>query len=571
MRIFEGLERFLPMKKIVIFALSLMLFAFLYTNSVGFSIDDYNDVDSCLPQYENALRYIVEEKGVMGGTSATTFSPNAVLKRCDILVAFCRVFEVDVEVYEGYAIPFTDVPESAYYRNHVAWAYDNNIIGGTSHTTFSPNNAVNRQTACLIFDRFATHLNITLPDNGSIAVFNDDDEIGNIYKASVYKLFRAGIILGDHINNVNPTDDLQRVHFAVMLFRYYDPVVPDSAEIQPDKVMPLGIRVKWTEVPDVDGYQVRINGGEWVDILPQKPKLHRFSGLNPNSTYYIEIRSVLDYTNTRLSSDIIGVSVTTTDFIINVNSYYDKGYVVRYNNGFSNSYSTLSKNKIVDYTQAVCDRLESMFGFTMVINTPQLIESSIDSCKGTVTTSNINSLCLHNDPHTVCYGREFANSSLTQNNNSLYKFFNSHASAGAMNLNVLWSGHRMLHIEGLSGENRSSFCSRYGYNNIFLINIFSQPNITTYSEGALMHEMSHYIGAKDHYHEESYIYDKVTCKRTSDSKCCSDPSCNENNGTIYRPSSCLMNNGYQSITNSNVLCSGCKADMNEYIACHFDR
>lgn len=163
------------MRRVIFLAVSLLFFALLYVNSFGFSIYDYNDVDGCLPQYENALRYIVEEKAIMGGTSATRFSPQAVLKRCDILVALCRVFEVDVDAYEGYAIPFTDVSDSAYYRNHVAWAYDNGIIGGTSYTTFSPNNAVDRQTACLILDRFVTHFDIELPDNGSTAQFNDDD------------------------------------------------------------------------------------------------------------------------------------------------------------------------------------------------------------------------------------------------------------------------------------------------------------------------------------------------------------------------------------------------------------
>lgn len=41
-------------------------------------------------------------------------------------------------------LPFTDVPEGAYYEKAVRWAYENKICAGTSETTFSPKEKVTR-------------------------------------------------------------------------------------------------------------------------------------------------------------------------------------------------------------------------------------------------------------------------------------------------------------------------------------------------------------------------------------------------------------------------------------------
>lgn len=543
------------MRRVIFLAVSLLLFALLYVNSFGFSIDDYNDVDSCLPQYENALRYIVEEKGVMGGTSATTFSPNAVLKRCDILVAFCRVFEVDVEVYEGYAIPFTDVPESAYYRNHVAWAYDNDIIGGTSHTTFSPNNAVNRQTACLILDRFVTNLNITLPDNGSIAVFDDDDEIGNIYKASVYKMYRAGIMLGDHLNNVNPTDNLQRVHFAVMLFRYYDPAVPvNTTDPIIQQLKGSTFVVKWTAVPDVDGYQIRIVDGESQDIdEPETSYRRRFSNLTENENYTVQVRTYLKYENTSLYSDIITLSVTTPIYYETINNFFDSGYVVRYYGGDTNTNRLNAKNDIDDCMEVVVNRFEALFPVEIMSNSATHLVSSIDDCKQTVTSSNLDNLCAHVNPHTVCYN-EFVYS-LNPNPNVLYGFMCEEFSE-TLGTEVFWCGHRVQRKTSIPNEyNRSSYYDGF---------VFILGEDADEATGVLMHEIAHDFGAPDHYHECKVEGRMDTCnniKSNGGSGYCSNSTCNSVNGTLPRPCTCLMNVSDQDISSVNILCGGCKSDI----------
>lgn len=56
------------------------------------AVDNFTDISSYMPSYEHILRYIVEGKGDMTGTSSTTFSPATSIKRCDAMVALCRVW-----------------------------------------------------------------------------------------------------------------------------------------------------------------------------------------------------------------------------------------------------------------------------------------------------------------------------------------------------------------------------------------------------------------------------------------------------------------------------------------------
>lgn len=85
--------------------------------------------------YAKAVQW-VHEQGITGGTSATTFSPNLPCTRAQMVTFLHRV--ADTQKPAGNSNPFTDVPNT-YYTEAVQWAYEQGITGGTSATTFSPN------------------------------------------------------------------------------------------------------------------------------------------------------------------------------------------------------------------------------------------------------------------------------------------------------------------------------------------------------------------------------------------------------------------------------------------------
>lgn len=94
----------------------------------------------------------------MGGTSSTLFSPNANMRRGDFVTVIGRLAEQLGEyIPSNLYHPFTDVSSTASYKKYVAWAYQNNIVGGTTSTTFSPNNSITRQDVAVIIQRFMNY------------------------------------------------------------------------------------------------------------------------------------------------------------------------------------------------------------------------------------------------------------------------------------------------------------------------------------------------------------------------------------------------------------------------------
>lgn len=85
--------------------------------------------------YYNAVQWAVKN-GITGGTSATTFSPDAPCTRAQAVTFLWRA--AGSPAPSSTEMPFADVPADAYYRNAVLWAVENGITGGTSATTFSP-------------------------------------------------------------------------------------------------------------------------------------------------------------------------------------------------------------------------------------------------------------------------------------------------------------------------------------------------------------------------------------------------------------------------------------------------
>ncbi len=84
--------------------------------------------------YAKAVQWAYEQ-GITGGTSANTFSPDAACTRAQMVTFLHRA--ADTQKPEGSINPFTDVPDG-YYTEAVQWAYEQSITGGTSATTFSP-------------------------------------------------------------------------------------------------------------------------------------------------------------------------------------------------------------------------------------------------------------------------------------------------------------------------------------------------------------------------------------------------------------------------------------------------
>ena len=100
----------------------------------------FTDVAESAYYYEPVLWAV--ENSITGGTSATTFGPGEACTRGQIVTFLWAAAGRPEPASENN--PFTDVKADAYYYKAVLWAVENNITGGTSATTFSPNSPCTR-------------------------------------------------------------------------------------------------------------------------------------------------------------------------------------------------------------------------------------------------------------------------------------------------------------------------------------------------------------------------------------------------------------------------------------------
>ena len=82
------------------------------------------------------------QNGITSGTTPTTFSPNAGCTRAQVVAFLWRA--AGSPMPGSSRNPFTDVKLNAYYYNAVLWAVENGITAGTSETTFSPDKICTR-------------------------------------------------------------------------------------------------------------------------------------------------------------------------------------------------------------------------------------------------------------------------------------------------------------------------------------------------------------------------------------------------------------------------------------------
>lgn len=142
-------------------------------------------------------------------------------------------------------LPFTDIPEDAYYYNAVAWAMEHHMIQGMSETTFAPHTAISRQDAAVLLHRYESLSNTeaaqSLPDD-ILSSYIDVDKISVYAQSAVTWALHSHIMQGNDFdvffsNTIQPKLQIARAEYLRMLHSYHimkdtDPVFSiDSSEL----------------------------------------------------------------------------------------------------------------------------------------------------------------------------------------------------------------------------------------------------------------------------------------------------------------------------------------------------
>ena len=148
---------------------------------------------------------------ITSGTSATTFSPDAICTRAQAVTFLWNAAgKPDVSG----TCKFKDVSPNAWYYKAVLWAVQNGVTSGTSATTFSPDTVCNRAQIVTFLWNAAGK-----PDVSGACKFKDVSPNAWYYKAVLWAV-QNGVTSGTSATTFSPDMSCTRAQIVTFLYNY---------------------------------------------------------------------------------------------------------------------------------------------------------------------------------------------------------------------------------------------------------------------------------------------------------------------------------------------------------------
>ena len=182
----------------------------------------FRDVAGPADWSHEGIDYCVR-RSLMVGTGVGTFSPNAVCSRAQIVQVLYNL-SGDKTDYSNYYLPFTDVAPGDWFYEAVAWAYANDIVAGTSATTFAPNVDITREQMTVILYGYTAKYAPAFTGGGtSLGQFPDAGSVANWAYAAMNWAVGNGLISGIESYGVTylaPQGSATRAQASAIIMRY---------------------------------------------------------------------------------------------------------------------------------------------------------------------------------------------------------------------------------------------------------------------------------------------------------------------------------------------------------------
>ncbi len=182
----------------------------------------FRDVAGPADWSHEGIDYCVR-RSLMVGTGVGTFSPNAVCSRAQIVQILYNL-SGDTADYGNYYLPFTDVAPGDWFYEAVAWAYANDIVAGTSATTFDPNVDITREQMTVILYGYTAKYAPAFTGGGtSLGQFPDAGSVANWAYAAMNWAVGNGLISGIEsygVTYLTPQGSATRAQASAIIMRY---------------------------------------------------------------------------------------------------------------------------------------------------------------------------------------------------------------------------------------------------------------------------------------------------------------------------------------------------------------
>ncbi len=157
------------------------------------------------------------ESGLTAGMTATTFEPETALTRAMFVTMLYSL--ADKPAVEG-TCDFTDVSQDAYYYDAVIWAAENGVTAGVSETSFAPNSLITREQMVTMLCSYAKNAGIDVSASGSLEGYADADQISAYAVDAMSWAVGNGLVEGRSADTLAPKASIIRAEVATILVAY---------------------------------------------------------------------------------------------------------------------------------------------------------------------------------------------------------------------------------------------------------------------------------------------------------------------------------------------------------------
>ena len=165
--------------------------------------------------YQGAVEYVYRN-GIMTGTSATTFEPNAPLSRA--MVAQILYNLEGQPAVEGEST-FTDA-STHWAVDAITWAQETGVVNGYEDNTFRPNRAVTREELAQMLYNYAKVKGYDLTTSGDLTAFPDGSKVSSWAKEAMAWANGNKLINGFEDDTLRPGGDSTRAQAASILMNF---------------------------------------------------------------------------------------------------------------------------------------------------------------------------------------------------------------------------------------------------------------------------------------------------------------------------------------------------------------
>ena len=165
--------------------------------------------------YQESVAYVYRNN-LMYGTTNTTFSPDANLTRAMFAAMLYRLAGSPRVVG---TCPFPDVPSTAYYLDAVIWGEKNGVIYGEGGK-FNPDGKITREQMAAMMRRYADFCELKTDARADLSGYTDAAAVSSWALNDMKWAVAEHLLYGDTNSYLNPTNNATRAEAAAILQRF---------------------------------------------------------------------------------------------------------------------------------------------------------------------------------------------------------------------------------------------------------------------------------------------------------------------------------------------------------------